>query len=84
MTKPRYGQLYLALGVISLVGIASHYVLSGPMVLKIVDVVFSFALFATLVGWMHVNQRALTRRAASRSRVRRADRDDHRCPLISS
>ena len=69
MTKPQYAQLYLALGAISLIGMASHCAVTGPLTVKIVDIAFSLALFTTLLRWMHVNQRALTQPDASDGRI---------------
>jgi hypothetical protein len=58
---PHWGQLYVALGVIAVVGAAAHFTVESPSVLKVVDAAFAFVIFAALAGWVHMNRLALAR-----------------------
>lgn len=59
--RPRWGRLYIALGTVGLIGTAARFTVTSPLMLEVADVAFTGLLFATLVGWVHVNRVALTR-----------------------
>jgi len=60
-SRPRWGILYGLLGVIGANGLVAHVSVHEPVVVTVVDAVFSGLLFLVLVGWVHANRIALSR-----------------------
>jgi hypothetical protein len=58
--RPRWGRLYLALATIGTIT-GAHFMVRHPMLVEAVDLMFAFALFASLAGWVHLNRVALAR-----------------------
>jgi hypothetical protein len=59
--RPRWGILYVSLGVIGALGFIAHVDVHDPAWITAIDAVFGGLLFAVLIGWVHVNRIALTR-----------------------
>jgi hypothetical protein len=59
--RPRWRHLYLGLGTVGVIGTAAHLLVNGPVLVRVVNLAFTFALFVVFTGWVHANQQALTR-----------------------
>ena len=59
--RPHWGHLYVALGTIATAGVAAHFEVQNPPLLRVVDAVFAFVMLVTLAGWVRMNRLALAR-----------------------
>src|SRR5262245_21212242 len=59
--RPRWGALYVTLGVIGGLGFIAHVDVHDPAWITAIDAVFGALLFAVLIGWVHTNRIALSR-----------------------
>ena len=59
--RPRWVQLYFALGVIGVIGTGVHFMIDAPALVEVADIGFAFALLGVLAGWVRLNRIALSR-----------------------
>jgi hypothetical protein len=61
--RPKWGALYVALGVVAVAGTGAHFLAMDTALVRLVDAGFGFALFVTLAGWVHLNGVAIVQGA---------------------
>jgi hypothetical protein len=82
--RPRWGVLYVALATVVGLGVGVHLLIQNASLIVVADWLFSFTLFAVLVGWVQGNRVALSRmneprdgHERARVRVVRPGRNGH-------